>query len=59
MDAGAIYSENEKNVYESTSPTASRWFSRFIMGEKRIMVVVKRQNEVLTVDQLLLIGEIS
>ena len=50
LEAGAIYSENDKDMYESTAPTASRWFSRFMLGEKRIMVVVRRQDEALTVD---------
>ena len=59
LEAGAIYSENYKNVYESTAPTASICFSIFMMGAKRRMGVVRRQDEALTVDQLLLIGEIS
>ena len=48
-----------KKVYESTSPTASRWLSRFMLGEKRIMVVVRSHDEALTVNKLLLIGDIS
>ena len=59
LEARAICSENDKNVYESTSPIASRWFSRFVMGQKRIMVVVRSQDEALKADQLLLIGDIS
>ena len=59
LGAGAIYSANEKNVYESTDSTASRWFSRFMLGENRRMGVVRRQDKALTVDQLLLIGDIS
>ena len=57
--AGAIYSENDKKVYESTATTASIWFSRFILGGKRRMVVVRRQDEALTVYQHLLIGDIA
>ena len=59
LEAGAIYSENGKNVYESNYPTSSRWFSRFMLGRKRIMGVVRSQDEALTVDKLLFIGEIS
>ena len=59
LEAGAINSESDKNVYESTSPTENRWFSRFMLGEKRIMGVARRQDEALTADQLLLIGEIA
>ena len=57
--AGAIYSANDKKVYESTDPTESRWFSIFLLGAKQRMGVVRRQDEVLTVDQILLIGDIS
>ena len=59
LEAGDIYSENEKKVYESTAPTAGRWFSIFMMGAKRRMGLVRRQGKALTVDQLLLIGEIA
>ena len=59
MEAGDIYSENDKKVYESTAPTASRWFSRFMLGAKRIIGVLRSQDEALTVNQLLLIGDIS
>ena len=59
MEVGAIYSENDKNVYDSTAPTASKWFSRFMLGAKWRMGLVRRQDEALTVDQLLLIGKID
>ena len=59
LEEGAIYSANDKNVYESTATTASRWFSRFMLGAKRRMGVARRQDEALTVNQLLLIGEIA
>ena len=59
MEAGDIYLENEKNVYESPANTASRWFSRFMMEKRRRMVVVRGQDEALTVDKLLLMGDIA
>ena len=59
MEAGAIYLEIEQKVYDSTAPTASRWFSRFMLGEKRRMGVVIRKDEALTVNKILLIGEIA
>ena len=59
MEVGAIYSDNDKKVYNSTDPTASRWFARFMLGEKRRMGVVRRQDEATTVDQLMLIVEIA
>ena len=58
-EAGATYSENDKEVYKSTSTTASRWLSIFILGGKRILGVVRRQDKAIKVDQILLIGEIA
>ena len=59
MEAGSIYSANDKKVYDSTDPTTSRWLSRLMVGAKRIMGVVRRQDKALTVDKLLLIGYIA
>ena len=59
MEEGAIYLENYKKVYDSTATTASRCFSIFLLGETRIMGVVRRQDKALTVDQLLFIGDID
>ena len=59
MEAGDIYSSDYKKVYESTSPTASIWFSRFMLGVKRRIGVVRRHDEALMVNQLLLIGYIA
>ena len=56
---GSIYSSNDKKVYESTAPTASIWFSIFIMGGERRIRVVRRQDEALTVYQLILIGGLA
>ena len=36
MEAVGIYSKNYKKVYESTATTTSRWFSRFVVGEKEL-----------------------
>ena len=58
LEAGAVYSEKDKEVYESTAPTASRWLSRLLLGEKQRIGVAIRKDEALTVDRILLIGEI-
>ena len=55
METGDIYSENEEKVYDSTAPNTSRWFSRFMLGAKWRMGVMRRQYEALMVDQRLLI----
>ena len=47
-----------KKVYEYNAPTASIWFSIFMLGEKRRIGVARRQDKALTVNQLMLIGDI-
>ena len=32
-ETGATYSANDKNVYDPTAPTASRWLSRLMLGK--------------------------
>ena len=59
METGAIYLENDKNLYDSAATNAGRWFSIFMLGEKRIIGVMITQDKALTVDQLLLIGDIA
>ena len=51
--AGSIWSGDERKLYGTSAPTASKWFSRFMLGAKRRMGVIRRQNEALTVPQLL------
>ena len=58
-EAGTIYLENDKTMYDYTATTARIWLSRFMMGENRKMGVVRRKYEALTFNQLLLIGDIS
>ena len=50
LEAGTIHSADEKKVYDSTSPTARRCFSIFMLGEKWIMGVMRSQDKTLTVD---------
>ena len=55
----AIYSNHDSKVYASTAPTSSRWFPRFMLGAKRRMGVMRKQNEALTVEQLMAICELA
>ena len=57
--AGSIYASYDKKMYESQAPTASKWFSRFMLGTKRRMGVIRKQDEALTVDQLNAIMELG
>ena len=49
---------NYKKLYDSTAPTERILFSIFVLGGEWRMGVLIRQDEALTVDQLLLIGDI-
>ena len=55
----AIYSTHDTKVYSTSSPTASRWFSRFMLGSKRRMGIMRKQNEALTVEQLMAVCELA
>ena len=55
----AIFSNQDKKVYESNCPTSGRWFPRFMLGAKRRMGVIRKQNEALTVEQLLGLTELG
>lgn len=50
---GSVYAKDEKKLYTTQCPSASRWFGRFMLGAKRRMGIIRRQNEALTVPQLL------
>ena len=54
----SVFASDEKKLYASDSPLASKWFPRFMLGAKRRMGVMRKQDEALTVDQLLGILEI-
>ena len=56
---GALFSAMDKKVYESKSPIGGRWFPRWLLGAKRRMGVIRKQNEALTVPQLLAISNIA
>ena len=54
-----VYAGVDKKMYSSRAPTASKWFGRFLLGAKRRMGVHRRQDEALTVDQLLAVTELA
>lgn len=49
----SVFASDEKKLYASHSPLASKWFPRFMLGAKRRMGVIRKQDEALTVQQLL------
>ena len=55
----SIFASDMKKLHVTEVPTASRWFPRFMLGAKRRMGVIRRQNEALTVHQILAMLEIT
>ena len=58
-EVGDIQLSNKKKVHESTAPIAIKWSSRFMLGKKLRMGVVRNQDKALTVDHVLFIWNIS
>ena len=48
-----MFAADEKKMYVSGAPTSSKWFPRFMLGAKRRMGVIRKQDEALTIPQLL------
>ena len=48
----SMFTSFDKKVFETTSPTQSKWFSRWLLGAKRRMGVLRIQDEALTAAQL-------
>ena len=54
-----IFANDEKKLHVTDAPTAPWWFQRFMLGAKKSMGVLRKQNEALTVRQLLAIIKIA
>lgn len=55
----SIYAADNKKMYATSCPTRSRWFSAFLLGAKKRMGVIRKQDEALTVKQLLALLDIA
>ena len=56
---GSIFTSDNKKMYLSDGPGESRWFSAFLLGLKRRIGVIRKQDEPLSIDQLLVALEIA
>ena len=54
---GTLFAADDKTMFASTSPTRSKWFQRFLLGVKRRMGVIRKQDEALSSEQVLAILE--
>ena len=58
-DEGSIFASDHKKMYATQSLTRSRWFTAFLLGAKKRMGVIRKQDEALTIKQLLTLLEIA
>ena len=55
----SVFAADNKKMYETDCKTRSRWFSAFLLGAKKRMGVIRKQNEALASKQLLAILEVA
>lgn len=58
-EGGSIFASDNRKLYVADGSTRSRWFSSFILGAKRRMGIIRKQDEALTIAQLLLLLEVA
>ncbi len=56
---GTIYSSQDKRVHGSEASTVGRWFARMMLGAKRRMGVLRKQDEALSAEQLVKMCEVA
>eukprot|EP00986_Skeletonema_menzelii_P013331 scaffold7675_cov162-Skeletonema_menzelii.AAC.1 len=56
---GTLFASDDRTLFSSESPTRSRWFQRFVLGMKRRMGVIRKQDEALTSAQILALQEVG
>lgn len=42
---GTLFASDERTLFSSESPTRTRWFQRFVLGMKKRMGVIRKQDE--------------
>ncbi len=58
-DEATIFASDQKKMYATQVLTRCRWFTAFLLGAKKRMGVIRKQDEALTIKQLLLLLEIA
>ena len=56
---GTLFAADDRTLFSSESPTRSAWFQRFVLGMKRRMGVVRKQDEALSSAQVLALTEVG
>ena len=56
---GTLFASDEKTMFSSEALTRTPWFQRFVLGVKRRMGVIRKQDEALTSLQVLALEEVG
>ena len=56
---GTLFAADDRTLFSSESPTRTAWFQRFVLGMKRRMGVVRKQDEALSSAQMLALQEVG
>lgn len=51
-EEGTVFASDDRTMHSCESPTRSKWFQRFVLGVKRRMGVVRKQDEAITSEQM-------
>ena len=54
-----LYASDDKTMHASGAPTRTKWFQRFVLGVKRRMGVMRKQDEALTSEQVKALQELG
>ena len=56
---GTVFASDDKTMHVCESPTRSKWFQRFVLGVKRRMGVIRKQDEAITSEQMKALLEVG
>mmetsp|Transcript_12985 Transcript_12985/g.19314 ORF Transcript_12985/g.19314 Transcript_12985/m.19314 type:complete len:514 (+) Transcript_12985:1584-3125(+) len=57
-DGGSVYASDNKTMYATDCPTRGMWYKSFLLGAKKRMGMIRKQDEALTLAQLMVFLEV-
>ena len=51
-EEGSVFASDDRTMHACDAPTRTKWFQRFVLGVKRRMGVVRKQDEAITSEQM-------
>ena len=55
----AQFASDDRTMHACDAPTRTKWFQRFVLGVKRRMGVVRKQDEAITSEQMMALLELG